>query len=212
MSAVALIAGLLIYLAKVPLILILMWLFVILIDYAWGGLAKIIRIIFLPGHILHRTTQNFVARLLGIEPRAYAVQSSGTTRVRSYLRLIDPRAATIIALSPAFTAMPFYLLSLALLNASRTLYAQLFAAWLALSIFLTGFPNLNDIEFIIMSIVVHKPLLQILLVWSVVIFIIALNIFDLAVSTIIALSYVFLIILANSYPRRRELTIIRDED
>lgn len=199
--------------AKQPLILILIWLFYIFIDYVWGGLANSLRVIFFPGYFLHKTTQSVVARLFGVSPRAYSVHGAGSERSKFYIQLKDPFMATILAVSPALTAIPFYLLTMMLYDASVSIYAKIVSAWLAVSIFITGFPNFGDLGFIVVSIIAHKPLLQAFLLWSVIILIISLNIFDVGLSLLITLSYIFLIILANSSIRKNEeIPVIVNED
>jgi len=206
--------NILIYIAELPVILIVIWLFYILIEYAWSGLANIMNVILFPGYILRRTTQSFVARLLGVNPKIYALHGPSRSGARMYIKLKDPFTATILAVCPALTAIPLYLLAIALFNASTNLYAKIVAAWLALSVFITGFPNFGDLGFIAVSIIAHKPLLQIFLIWSVLIFIISLNIFDLITSTMITLSYIFTIILANASigGEKEGIPIIINED
>ena len=205
--------NILIYIAKLPIMLIVIWLFYILIEYAWSGLANVVNIVLFPGYLLRRTTQSFVAKLLGVSPRVYALQGPRRAGARMYVQLKDPFMASILAVCPAFTAIPFYLLAIALFDMSTSVYAKMVAAWLAVSIFITGFPNFGDLGFIAVSIIAHKPLLQVFLIWSVVIFIISLNAFDLIISTAITLSYIFLIILANaSVGEKRETPVIVNED
>ncbi len=203
----------LMYIVKLPLVLISLWIIYILIDNAWSGLSNIINIFLFPGYVLRITTQSFIAKLLGISPRVYALQGRGRPGAKMYIQLKDPLMATILAVSPALTALPFYIMSVFLFDMSNDIYAKLVAGWLAISVFITGFPNFSDLGFIVASIIAHNPLLQILLLWSTVILIISLNLFDILTSTAIVLSYIFLVILVNvSIKKKREIPIIINED
>ena len=194
--------------------LLLIWILYMFIDYVWGGLANAFRIIFFPGALLNKATRVLVAKIFGVEARVYAKESLSRGRASIYLRIRDPFMATVLAISPAFTAIPFYLLARHLMVYSGTLLAKVVSAWLAMSIFIAGLPNFGDLGYVVSSVIASKPHLQLFLVWSIVIFILALNVFDMGLAVIVTLSYVFLIILANaSFGKRdEELPIIINED
>ena len=205
----AIFLALLFDIAERPEILLFLWIIYGVLDYTWGGLANFIRILFFPGTLIHRLSHIVIYKLKGEKPRFYTIQTFRDERPRVSLRIRDMRSAALLAVSPAVIAIPMYILTLFLLIYSNSLIAKLIAAWLAISFFVTGFPNLSDLSYIISGMTAHDPLFQFLLLWSIVVFVIGINAVGLGYAVIVAISYVLLLTLIVAYrSRRREVPIV----
>jgi len=197
-----------------PHLLILLWLMYSVLTYVWGGAANLIRAIFFPGYLLRRLMQSLILRKFGESARLYAIEEHGEEWARVYIRLSGPFVATCFIIGPVLVALPLYYLTIVLSTLSPNFIAKIVAAWFAISLFVTGLPGLKAMEPIVESLIIYTPLMQVLLLWSVVIFILSLNAFDISLAVIITLSYIFLVILINSMGVKREqqTPIILNED
>jgi len=183
-----------------PALMIIIWVFLIILEFCWSGLRNLIMIILFPGKLMHFASHILFAHLKGYKMRFISILGVG--RERSVLGVMlgreHPLWVVLYSIFPAIIAVPLYLVfrEMAVLFYSQKVFALLFL-WLAVSIFIEGLPSLEDMGVVLKMSIYYEPLSIVFLSLTPVVFALNMYGFGMEIGTYITMFYVFSIILLS---------------
>ena len=197
--------------------LIFAWLVLLLLEYAWSGMAKFVKIILFPGTILHIASHYLFAKIFGQGTYLLLgtyITGEHTAAGLSFFSDIYKRKSRevyIILLSPMFTSaiLGFLfqrVLFFSLLAGHRIL--AIILAWLTISIIVCGMPSLQDISFIATYHIIKHPEIIVALIWSIGVFSLGYIGYGLEIAIWGVLAYVMLILFVSFFRRESKYVVI----
>jgi len=199
--------GLLWRIALSPAFMIIIWFFLLILEFCWSGLRNLIMIILFPGKLIHFSGHMLFAHLKGIRMRFISILGVG--RERTILGVIlsreHPFWVYIYCLFPMIIAIPLYILfvRIAIIFRMQVEFALLFL-WLAVSIFLEGLPSMEDMATMLKISIYYEPLSIVFLSLAPAVYVFNTYGFGSTVGTYITLFYVFAIFFLSITWRRSE--------
>jgi len=183
-----------------PALMIIIWVFLVILEFCWSGLRNLITIILFPGKLIHFASHILFAHLKGHKMRFISILGIG--RERSVLGVMlgreHPLWVVLYCIFPAIIAVPLYLIfrEMAMLFYPQRIFALLFL-WLAMSIFVEGMPSLEDMGVVLKMSIYYEPLSIIFLSLAPVVFALNMYGFGMEIGTYITVFYVFSIIILS---------------
>ena len=198
-------------------LLMLAWIIYLLLEYCWSGMSKFVGIILLPGKILHLAAHYLFAKIFGL--RAFDILKSDFTRERASMGIVVTSGAKhesykiyITLLAPMIIAIPMlilmrWILANAIMAGSKI---TIIIAWMTISIFVCGMPNLSDLSFIGMYHIVNHPEVIIAFLWAPIVYALGYLAYGSEIAAIGVLIYVMLILLASFVPTGARTYVITE--
>ena len=199
-------------------LLIILWLLYLLLEYCWGGMSRFIGIILLPGKILHLAAHYLFAKIFGL--KTFDVLRADLKTERSWAGIAlsteiyrkAPHKVYITVLAPLIITIPMlilmrWILIIAIAAGSKT---AILIAWMTISIFVCGMPNLSDISFIGMYHVIKNPETVIALLWAPIVYVLGYLAYGFEVATIGVLVYIMLVLISSLIPLKKTLYVIEN--
>ena len=193
-----------------PSTMIIIWFFLLILEFCWSGLRNLVMIVLFPGKLIHLASHILFAHLKGIRMRFIAILGVG--RERSMLGVMlsreHPFWVYLFCIFPMFVAIPLYLLFLwmAKIFASQAMFAFLFL-WLAVSVFIEGMPSVEDVGTMLKVSIYYEPLSIVFLALTPVVYVLNTYGFGVSIGTYITLVYVLSIMLLSVITRREEVEV-----
>ena len=194
------------------------WILLLILDYVWSGFSKFIRLILLPGRILHVASHYLAAKIFGI--RMYEVLYTGITRdtIHSGITLSSDIYGKelwkikIMMIAPLIFGFLFAItlqkiLILILLKSGVNLLTVIIS-WLTISFLVLGMPDIDDIKFIVTSHIIKHPEVIIGLIWSVIVFALGYITYNMGTAIMGVMIYIILLVLSSVIPRTAREEVI----
>jgi len=188
-----------------PIYLVFLWFLYLVADHVWGGFAKFLRLLFLPGFLVRVGLRVALIDLfgghVGISYRHYGLDDE-----RAYLTVYlgKRKHLWILVLFANFAlglGIGYVLVFLAL--RLRDLFVFIVVSWLAVSFIIASLPSATDLRIFYIAFLSHDPVGVMLLVWGVVVFALSYVSFGMIYGFVITLLYMCFIVFTSFLIREK---------
>ncbi|MHA1609722.1 MAG: hypothetical protein ACTSUJ_06920 [Candidatus Njordarchaeales archaeon] len=191
-----------------PLYILVLWGVYLLIDYAWGGLGKVLRLLLFPGYLFRIAVRVVFLSLIGADLyiiyRQYGLLGIERVSLFTYVKRRKWAVLIVVLLNAIMGLLIGYGLIIVVSSLEEAI-GTLVVSWLAISFIIESLPSTVDFHLFYITILAQDPLGTLLSTWVIVIFVLSYLCFGALEAIMISIAYLIFLIATSPFVKREDV-------